>query len=77
MVVASAAMGRKLTGEISQLTVPLAVIAMVEHDRNAGVDIACDLVMQIRESSAFDGVHLIPVGRYREVANRLETLLDR
>jgi len=53
------------------------VIAMLEHDRNAGVDIACDLVMQIKESSAFDGVHLIPVGRYREVANRLETLLDR
>lgn len=77
MVVASAAMGRKLTGEISQLAVPPAVIAMLEHDRNAGVDIACDLVMQIKESSAFDGVHLIPVGRYREVANRLETLLDR
>jgi methylenetetrahydrofolate reductase (NADPH) len=29
-------------------------------------------VAQIRESGAFDGVHLIPVARYREVAAQLE-----
>ena len=31
--------------------------------------------LQIRESGAFDGVHLVPVGRYRDVARRLEPLL--
>ena len=75
MVVASAAMGRKLTGEISQLAVPSDVIKLLEHDRDAGVGIACDLVMQIKESGAFDGVHLVAVGRYRDVASRLEPLL--
>ena len=75
MVVASAAMGRKLTGEFAQLAVPPAVLELLEHDRNAGVDLACDLVMQIKESGAFDGVHLIPVGRYRDVAARLESSL--
>ena len=41
-------------------------------DRNAGVDAACDLVAAIRDSGAFEGVHLIPVARYREVSARLE-----
>jgi len=30
-------------------------------------------VEAIRESGAFEGVHLIPVSRYREVAARLES----
>jgi hypothetical protein len=29
-------------------------------------------VSEIRDSGAFDGVHLIPVSRYREMAQRLE-----
>ena len=40
----------------------------------AGVDMACELIEAIRQSGAFDGVHVIPVGRYREVAARLERL---
>ena len=75
IVVASAAMGRKLTSEFDQLAVPAAVIDHLEHDRDAGVELACDLVLQVRESGVFDGVHLVPVGRYRDVARRLEPLL--
>ena len=41
---------------------------------DAGVDIACELVERIRDSGAFDGAHLIPVSRYREVARRLEAM---
>ena len=48
----------------------------LEKDRNAGVDAACDLVVGLRDSGAFDGVHLIPVARYREVAARLERVLS-
>ena len=40
----------------------------IERDPVAGVELACDLVARIRDSGAFDGVHLIPVSRYREVA---------
>jgi hypothetical protein len=32
-------------------------------------------VNRIRDSGAFDGVHLIPVARYREVAAQLEDQL--
>jgi methylenetetrahydrofolate reductase (NADPH) len=47
----------------------------IERDPSAGVELACDLVEGIRDSGAFDGVHLIPVSRYREVAARLEERL--
>ena len=70
IVIASAAMARNFT--IPGLTVPPDLVAALEKDRNAGVDAACDLVVGVKESGAFDGVHLIPVARYREVAARLE-----
>jgi hypothetical protein len=38
------------------------------------VEIACDLIEEIRGSGAFDGVHLISVARYREIAARLERM---
>jgi methylenetetrahydrofolate reductase (NADPH) len=75
MVVASASMGRKLNAEIPQLAVPNWLVERLDRDPYAGVAFACDLVQQIRDSGAFDGVHLIPVRRYREVAQRLESIL--
>lgn len=71
----SAAMARKLSSDFGQLAVPETLIEKLDTDRNAGVDFACDLVSEIRETGAFDGVHVIPVARYREVAARLERLL--
>jgi methylenetetrahydrofolate reductase (NADPH) len=75
MVLASSTMARNLAASIPDIQIPAALVEQVELDRNAGVDAVCDLVMEIRDSGAFDGVHLIPVARYREVASRLERLL--
>jgi 5,10-methylenetetrahydrofolate reductase len=75
MVVASAPMARKLSTDIPELAVPDAIISRVERDRNAGIDAACELISAIRDSGAFEGIHLIPIARYREVAARLERLL--
>jgi 5,10-methylenetetrahydrofolate reductase len=75
IVVASPAMARNLAKEIPGLAVPTALVERLERDRNAGVDAACDLVAAIRDSGAFEGVHLIPVARYREVSARLEGVL--
>ena len=72
LVLASAAMARKLSAEVPQLAVETAIIDRLDRDPGAGVEMACDLVEAIRESGAFDGIHLIPVARYREVAARLE-----
>lgn len=75
MVIASAPMARKLGSDFPQLAAPQRTIELIERDTSAGVKLACDLVAAIRQSGAFDGVHLIPVRRYRETAMRLEALL--
>jgi 5,10-methylenetetrahydrofolate reductase len=75
IVLPSATMARRLGNDIPDLTVPGELIERLEQDRNAGVDAACELVERIRDSGALDGVHLIPVTRFREVTARLERTL--
>jgi methylenetetrahydrofolate reductase (NADPH) len=75
IVLPSASMARRLGSEIPELVVPADLVERLESDRNAGVDAACEFVEAIRDSGALDGVHLIPVSRYREVAARLERIL--
>ena len=72
MVLPSASMARKLVAEIPEIAVPSGWLHAMERDRQAGIDLACDLTESIAESGAFDGVHLIPGVRYRETAARLE-----
>ena len=76
MVLPSVSIARKLSAEVPQLSVPEPIIRQLDADRDAGVSIACDLIEQLRESETFDGVHLIPVNRYREMASRLESMLS-
>ena len=75
MVLASAAMARNLAATIPDIDIPGDLVTAVERDRNAGVELACQQVLAIRDSGAFDGVHLVPVSRYRQVAALLETEL--
>jgi methylenetetrahydrofolate reductase (NADPH) len=72
MVVASAAMAKRLSAGNAQLAVPASIVEQIERDGNRGVALACELVEAVRASGAFDGAHLIPVSRYRETALRLE-----
>ena len=72
LVLASAAMARTLSADVPQLAVDRAVIDQLERHPDSGVDMACELIEAIRQSGAFDGVHVIPVSRYREVSARLE-----
>jgi methylenetetrahydrofolate reductase (NADPH) len=72
MVLPSVSMARKLMAIIPEIEVPPAWLDAIERDRGAGVELACDLARAIADSGAFDGVHLVPGVRYREVAARLE-----
>ena len=72
MVLASTGMARRLASTIPDIHIPDALIDRVSRDPRAGVDAACEQILQLRSSGAFDGVHLVPVSRYREVALRLE-----
>ncbi|MBG0828760.1 methylenetetrahydrofolate reductase [Planomonospora sp. ID67723] len=75
MVIASENHARRLADAIPDIDIPEELVRQVASDRNAGVEAVCEQVLRIRESGAFDGVHLVPVARYREVAARLEDLL--
>jgi methylenetetrahydrofolate reductase (NADPH) len=75
MVLASEGHARRLATAIPDIDIPAALVEQVAADRLAGVEATCEYILQIRASGAFDGVHLIPVARYRELAARLETLL--
>jgi methylenetetrahydrofolate reductase (NADPH) len=75
IALASPAMAAKLPTNIPGLSVPRHVLEWLERDPGAGVQLACDSVDQIRRSGAFDGAHLVPVTRYRDVAARLEQVL--
>jgi methylenetetrahydrofolate reductase (NADPH) len=72
MVLASEGHARRLAATIPDIDIPGALIRQIASDRRAGVEVTCEQVLRIRESGAFDGVHLIPVTRYREVAAELE-----
>lgn len=72
MTLASATMAANLAASIPDIDIPAALVRSIEQNRDAGVDAACELVLQLRDSQAFDGVHLVPVSRYRQVAARLE-----
>jgi 5,10-methylenetetrahydrofolate reductase len=75
LVVASAPMANKLSASIPQLAVPAWLVEQLQRGPEAGVDFACEMVGEIRGCGGFDGVHLIPVNRYRDVARRLESML--
>jgi 5,10-methylenetetrahydrofolate reductase len=72
IVLASAPMARRLAASVSEIEIPERLIEALERDPASGVARACELVKEIEASGAFAGVHLVPVGRYREVAARLE-----
>lgn len=75
MVLASETHARRLAAAIPDIDIPAKLVEQIGSDRHVGIETTCELVLQIRDSGAFDGVHLVPVARYREVAARLEHLL--
>jgi methylenetetrahydrofolate reductase (NADPH) len=74
MVLASAAMARRLAAAIPDIEIPGWLADNVARDKMAGVEAACQQITRLRDSGAFDGVHLVPVNRYREISARLEAL---
>ena len=75
LVFGSAAMAQKLSADVPQLAAPPSTIEALERDPTAGVRLAVDTVLAIRESGAFAGAHVVPVRKYRELAATLESRL--
>jgi 5,10-methylenetetrahydrofolate reductase len=71
LVMASSKMAQRIAADVPEIGVPDELISDLERNPDAGVDLAVDLVERIRASGRFDGVHLVPVGRYADIAHRL------
>jgi methylenetetrahydrofolate reductase (NADPH) len=71
LVLASSRMARRINASIPDIRIPQTIIDKLDDDPRIGVDLACEQVEALEETGAFDGVHLVPVGRYKEVAARL------
>jgi 5,10-methylenetetrahydrofolate reductase len=74
LVLASSRMARSVNASIPEIRIPGAIIDKLDDDPQIGVEIACEQIAAIKDSGAFDGVHLVPVGRFKEVAARLPKL---
>lgn len=74
LVLASGRMAQRINASIPDIRIPQRIIDKVEGDPEIGIDIACDQIETLKSSGAFDGVHLVPVGRYRQMAERLSAL---
>jgi methylenetetrahydrofolate reductase (NADPH) len=72
VVLASEKMARRLTDVIPGLEIPDRALDGLASDPDAGVDIALHQVLELRDSGAVDGVHLIPARRFRQTAAALE-----
>lgn len=71
IVLASSRMARRLAEAIPEIDVPADLVDKLDADPEAGLDLACRQIDELRESGAFDGVHLVPVRRYAEMTARL------
>jgi methylenetetrahydrofolate reductase (NADPH) len=71
LVLASARMARRINATIPDIRIPNTVIDKLEDDPGFGLELACEQIETLRASGAIDGVHLVPVGRYRQMAERL------
>jgi methylenetetrahydrofolate reductase (NADPH) len=74
LVLANSRMASRINAAIPEIRIPSRIIDKLDDDPRVGVDLACEQIAEIRDSGLFDGVHVVPVGRYREMAERLRDL---
>ena len=74
LVLASGRMAQRINASFPEIRIPRAIIDKLDGDPQVGLDLACEQIATIKESGAFDGVHLVPVSRYREMADRLRSI---
>ena len=74
LVLASSRMARRINATLPDVHIPQTLVDKLDDDPEMGVELACEQITAIRDAGAFDGVHLVPVGRYRQMAARLSTL---
>ncbi|MGH2748503.1 MAG: methylenetetrahydrofolate reductase [Actinomycetota bacterium] len=77
LVLASSRMAQRINASIPDIRIPQRIIDKLDDDPMVGIDLACEQIETLKESGAFDGVHLVPVGRFREMAARLPRISNK
>lgn len=71
LVLASSRMAQRINAAIPDIRIPHTLIDKLDDSPEVGLDLACEQIEEIKASGLFAGVHLVPVHRYREMAERL------
>jgi 5,10-methylenetetrahydrofolate reductase len=71
LVLSSGKMARNIANTVKEVHIPEGLIAALDDDRDAGVDFALGMIDEIASTRAIEGVHLVPVTRVVQVAERL------
>lgn len=71
LVLSSSKMARNIANTVKEVNVPEHLIAALEDDADAGVEYALNMIDEIAVTRAIEGVHLVPVTRIVQVAERL------
>lgn len=72
LVLASSRMARRINATIPDIRIPESIIDKLDDDPDIGIELACEQIQTLEASGAIDGVHLVPVGRYAKMAERLK-----
>ncbi len=71
LVLASSKMAVRLSETVTDIEMPAALIERLDADRDAGVEHAVEMVRALVSTGGFAGAHVVPVSRYRQLADRL------
>ena len=71
LVLSSSKMARNIANTVKEVLIPDRLIAALDDDRDAGVDYALNMIDEIAMTRAIEGVHLVPVTRTVQVAEKL------
>jgi 5,10-methylenetetrahydrofolate reductase len=71
LVLASSRMAQRINATIPDIRIPESIIDKLDDDPDIGIELACEQIQTLEESGAIDGVHLVPVGRYAQMATRM------
>lgn len=74
LVLASSRMARRVNATLPDIKIPEVIVDKLDDSPEVGLDLACEQIAEIRESGLFAGVHLVPVHRYRQMAERLKEI---
>jgi 5,10-methylenetetrahydrofolate reductase len=77
LVLASSRMARRINASIPDIRIPENLIDKLDDHPEVGIDLACQQIEEIKASGLFNGVHLVPVGRYEQMAERLAVINGR